>query len=99
MLALLTGTTQRLQGTSKKGNPYDFYNVQALWRDDTLGGFMATPVYTEPLVFAKRIAPWLDGGGTFPILANLNFNNSGHLVSLDLLDTTRGDIEQFIFEE
>lgn len=99
MLALLTGTTRRLQGTSKKGNDYDFYNLQAVWRDDTLGGFCATPVYTEPLVFQKRMQPWLDSNGEFPILANLDFDSNGHLISLTLLDTTKEDIEHFIFED
>ena len=99
MLALLTGTTKRLQGVSKKGNPYDFYNLQAVWRDDTLGGFAATSVYTDPVLFAKRVQPWIDGGGNFLILSNLNFDNSGRLVSLDLLDTTKEDINRFLFEE
>ena len=100
MLALLTGATGRLQGTSKKsGKPYDFYNLHAVWRDDSLGGFSAPPVYIEPPVFLKRVQPWLESSGTFPILSNLNFDSNGHLISLDLLETTREDIERFIFEE
>ena len=97
MLALLMGTTKRLQGISKKGNPYDFYNLQAVWRDDTLGGFSASPVYTEPLLFDKCLHPWLSNNGNFPILANLNFDPQGHMISLDLLDTTREDINRFLF--
>lgn len=99
MLALLVGTTRRLQGTSKKGNEYDFYNLQAVWRDDTLGGFRATEVYTEPVVFQKRLQSWLESNGTFPILANIDFDNNKHLISLTLLDTTKEDIEHFFFED
>ena len=96
MIAMIGGVSSLCSGVSKKGNPWTGYFLQTVVKDARVRGFAADGrTFVEPSVYDTCLKKYVDNGGSFPLLANVDFDRSGSLLNLQLLDTKIDDFLQF----